>query len=212
VQSAVPLAITAAEIVQLPDADLPAGHALHYIAARAHLPDGLLDVTPLLFPAPASRDKTSSAGRTVGFDAEWRAHLGRREAPGGWSAPRDSPAAPATVVQLSSELATVVVNLYALGTDMGGGSGSVTDACTAALVVAQPVFANSDMLKVGLHCQEDVARLKQLCSTFAASKVVDCQVCTHAQDQAPLPFVSSLTLCTMPHCMSTQLPQATPCC
>ena len=61
----------------------------------------------------------TDCSNVVGFDVEWRPKLGRNTMPASWSnAARDGIAAPAAVVQLTSVHATVVVNLFALGTDM----------------------------------------------------------------------------------------------
>ena len=187
--------MTVASMAKLPDAHLPRGNNLHYIASVADLPQGAKpSVMALLFP---SADGASSAepaqshdgGRggheaqaVVGFDVEWRAAIGSREVRPGWAdATAHEHTSSATVVQLASSHATVVVNLYALGVSMGA-RGGVTEACAAALAVVAPVFADARVLKVGLNCGDDLARLQQLSRGFAADPVVDCAVRYYESD------------------------------
>jgi hypothetical protein len=170
-----PLSITEAEIYNLPEVDFPPGHIVYHVASLTDLPSSSLSVAPLLFPATAT-DGGSSGEAIVGFDVEWRAHISRAEAgTAGRANSQHEPISPATVVQLSSAQATVVVNLYALGVSMGE-MGSVREACAAALLAVKPVFADAALVKVGLQCDDDLARLRQLCRGFQASNVVDCQV------------------------------------
>jgi hypothetical protein len=168
------LAISAADIDHLPEVDFPPGHPVYHVASLTDLPSSSPSFTPLLFPPTATDIRTSSEA-IVGFNVKWCAHLGRAETGATWQDSQCRPVSPATVVQLSSAHATVVVNLYALGVSMGE-SCSVTAACATALVAVKPIFADNAIVKAGLQCSADLSRLRQLCSDFQASNVVDCQV------------------------------------
>ena len=176
----VPLAPTSADIAALPDAAFPAGHAVHYVASPAHLPGGQLDVRPLLFPAGHRRNNRHGHGGgdcsqfadVIGFDVEWRPNMGRNASPGWGKCNADH--SPAAVVQLSSVHATVVVNLYALGTAMQPGV-APSQACAAALPAVQAILSDEALLKVGLNCTDDRMRLSWLCPSLQLSNVIDAQ-------------------------------------
>lgn len=105
-------------------------------------------------PSSAEADKHGSI--VIGFDVEWRPTGARsrrtQDVPEGETAP-------VAVVQLSSEFATVVVNVFALGRSLKPQS-TLREACTAGATVLQPIFENQELLKVGLSCHEDLKRLR----------------------------------------------------
>ena len=95
-------------------------------------------------------------GNAVGFDVEWRPTGKQKRA---FHTIPDGESAPVSVVQLSSEFATVVVNVFALGSSLQPQS-SLHAACASGAAVVQPVFENKKLLKVGLGCHEDLKRLR----------------------------------------------------
>lgn len=114
-----------------------------------------------LFPKSTTGSEGQSSelqGAVVGFDLEWRPkgpHIDRMQQLGSFQ----GEAAPVSVIQLSSQHATVVVNAFALGRSMKPHSTAHEASATGAAIV-QPVFGNQELVKVGLGCYEDLRRLK----------------------------------------------------
>ena len=92
----------------------------------------------------------------VGFDVEWRPNGKQKRS---FHTIPEGESAPVSVVQLSSEFATVVVNVFALGSSLQPQS-SLHEACAAGAAVVQAVFENHKLLKAGLGCHEDLKRLR----------------------------------------------------
>ena len=181
----IPLCLSHAEIARLPrlrllsDDGAPTNphHPVHHVQSIQDLPPGPPSVSRLLFPGHGdTAHEPPAAAHVVGFDLEWRAQMGGRQAD--FSAPRaGGNIVPVSVLQLSSCHATVVVNLLALGRSMLGAGTSAWAACREAVQVAAGVLADGELLKVGLQCGAgDVKRLAALEPRLQLRKIVDCQV------------------------------------
>jgi hypothetical protein len=81
-----------------------------------------------------------------------------------------------SVLQLSSCHATIVLNLMALGRSMLGKDADLWVACREAAAVVEDVFGDTQYIKVGLHCEDDVRRMRVLSPKLAMRNVVDCEV------------------------------------
>lgn len=153
---------------------LPEGAPLHHLESSADLPDD--DLMRLLFPHRQPGERA-----VVGFDVEWRPQgrgyaTSRGSTLGG--SPAVTPAVPVAVLQLSSEHATVVINATALGRSiLGRPACGEHDACAAGVAPATAVFESDTVEKVGLQCDEDVRRLRQVMPECSFRNVVDIKVC-----------------------------------
>lgn len=188
----IPLCLSHADIARLPrlrllrDDGAPTNprHPVHHVHTLADLPPGRPSVSRLLFPDHGdTAHEPPAAAHVVGFDLEWRAQMGGRQAdmfaarPGGGGGGN---IVPVSVVQLSSCHATVVVNLLALGRSMLGAGTSAGPACREAVQVVAGVLADQVLLKVGLQTGAgDVKRLVALEPRLQLRNIVDCQVRPH---------------------------------
>jgi hypothetical protein len=145
-------------------------YRLYYIDGVQHLPSGQRSVLPFLFP-PCARDSSRPGAQVIGFDAEWRSQLG-----GVSGSLWNQKIVPVSVVQLSSCHATIVINLVALGKSMLDTDADLWASCREALGVVREVFGDPKCIKVGLHCEDDIKRMRVLNPGLAFCNVVDCEV------------------------------------